>query len=476
MSDLKDFVIENGVLEKYTGEEGDVVIPEDVKSILMFTFYECTSLQTVTLPPNGVSIDSHAFQRCANLKELVVPSGSWLGGYSFSHCTSLESVIIMDGMTAIGPRVFENCSNLKHIRIPPSVKGINSKAFDGCNAIRSLECRTELIPVVFTDGAVTGYLVGDYSLDNNLMNYVNKKIKRNKKKFFKSIVSSNNDAAVTKFLNACQSISLEEVNEFLNLSTDVGSDMVSAVLLDYKNSHFNAAEIEEYEYTKDGKELGVIPMTLKDWKKIYTLEVDGKKVHIKRYKGTEENVIIPAEIEDMKVCSIMFKAFWKCTGLKNIVISEGINEINNQAFSDCTNLESVTVQGGMKKIDGYAFYRCKSLEQISLPDGVKLGYGVFEDCKALKTIVLPSGLSKIDGALFSGCSSLQSIAIPDGTERILDSAFYGCSKLRDITIPASVQRIHKESFVRCKKLTIHAPAGSYAEQYAKENNIPFVAE
>ena len=26
------------------------------------------------------------------------------------------------------------------------------------------------------------------------------------------------------------------------------------------------------------------------------------------------------------------------------------------------------------------------------------------------------------------------------------------------------------------KLEIHAPAGSYAETYAKENNIPFVAE
>ena len=28
----------------------------------------------------------------------------------------------------------------------------------------------------------------------------------------------------------------------------------------------------------------------------------------------------------------------------------------------------------------------------------------------------------------------------------------------------------------CDNFTIHAPAGSYAEQYAKENNIPFVAE
>ncbi len=37
-------------------------------------------------------------------------------------------------------------------------------------------------------------------------------------------------------------------------------------------------------------------------------------------------------------------------------------------------------------------------------------------------------------------------------------------------------RIGTDAFKDCHKLTIHAPAGSYAEQYAKENNIPYVAE
>ena len=32
------------------------------------------------------------------------------------------------------------------------------------------------------------------------------------------------------------------------------------------------------------------------------------------------------------------------------------------------------------------------------------------------------------------------------------------------------------AFSGCKALTIHAPAGSYAEQFAKEYSIPFVAE
>jgi hypothetical protein len=39
-----------------------------------------------------------------------------------------------------------------------------------------------------------------------------------------------------------------------------------------------------------------------------------------------------------------------------------------------------------------------------------------------------------------------------------------------------VERIGDYAFWGCDNLVIHAPAGSYAEQYAKEHNIPFVAE
>ena len=55
-------------------------------------------------------------------------------------------------------------------------------------------------------------------------------------------------------------------------------------------------------------------------------------------------------------------------------------------------------------------------------------------------------------------------------------AFNGCKMLTDIHIPSGSVKIEKTAFENCEKLTIHAPAGSYAETYAKENNIPFVAE
>ena len=63
------------------------------------------------------------------------------------------------------------------------------------------------------------------------------------------------------------------------------------------------------------------------------------------------------------------------------------------------------------------------------------------------------------------------VVIPDGVTSIGGWAFFR-NGLADISIPASVTNIGEKAFDGCPKLTIHAPAGSCAEQYAKENNIP----
>ena len=47
---LKDFVIEHGVLTKYEGAGGGVVIPEGVTEIGRNAFYRCMSLKSVTIP------------------------------------------------------------------------------------------------------------------------------------------------------------------------------------------------------------------------------------------------------------------------------------------------------------------------------------------------------------------------------------------------------------------------------------------
>ena len=46
----------------------------------------------------------------------------------------------------------------------------------------------------------------------------------------------------------------------------------------------------------------------------------------------------------------------------------------------------------------------------------------------------------------------------------------------DVVPPNSVTSIGEKRFFGCVDLTIHAPVGSCAEEYAKEYSIPFVAE
>lgn len=67
------------------------------------------------------------------------------------------------------------------------------------------------------------------------------------------------------------------------------------------------------------------------------------------------------------------------------------------------------------------------------------------------------------------------VVIPDGVKTVGDGAFFFCSNLTHVTIPDKVMSIGQMAFSGCQKLTLHARAGSYAEQYAKENEIPFSA-
>ena len=76
---MSDFVIENGVLKKYTGAGGDVVIPDGVAYIGVHAFCDCSSLRSIAIPDGVTSIGDCAFYRCTNLQDTQQPTGTDTG-------------------------------------------------------------------------------------------------------------------------------------------------------------------------------------------------------------------------------------------------------------------------------------------------------------------------------------------------------------------------------------------------------------
>ncbi len=159
---IGDFIIERGVLKKYIGKGGKVVIPyfvtsigewafkhcealtsivipDSVERIEDHSFYKCPSLTSVTIGKNVKSIGSFAFHRCTSLTSVMIPDGAEsIDGSAFNSCTSLTSVTIPDSVKRIGGFAFNQCTSLTSINIPGSVKSLDYETFAGCTSLTSV--------------------------------------------------------------------------------------------------------------------------------------------------------------------------------------------------------------------------------------------------------------------------------------------------------------------------------------------------
>ena len=79
------------------------------------------------------------------------------------------------------------------------------------------------------------------------------------------------------------------------------------------------------------------------------------------------------------------------------------------------------------------------------------------------------------GKLIKYLGNSENVAILEGVKRIGQCAFSYCENLTNIILGSNIKYIGIGTFRSCPKLTLHAPAGSYVEANAKENNLPFAA-
>ena len=104
-----------------------------------YSFYNCFSIASITIPNGAMSVIAYAFYNCYSLASITIPNGvTSVGDYSFNNCYSLASIIIPNGAGSIGYRTFYNCYSLASITIPNGVTIIDTNAFYGCRSLASI--------------------------------------------------------------------------------------------------------------------------------------------------------------------------------------------------------------------------------------------------------------------------------------------------------------------------------------------------
>jgi len=150
---------------------------------------------------------------------------------------------------------------------------------------------------------------------------------------------------------------------------------------------------------------------------MYKYEPNPSGITITGYKGNDNDITIPREIDGKPVTSIGSYAFSCCSSLTSIAIPDSVTSIGNSAFAYCTSLASITIPDSVTSIGSYAFSCCSSLTSITIPDGVtSIGNNAFRHCTSLASITY-HGEHKtkcVDGYMM----------IVDGTKKLGDYTIY----------------------------------------------------
>ncbi len=375
----------------------------------------------VAIPEGVTKIEDHAFKDCKSFTSVAMPKSlAVIGWGAFEDCSSLTSVILSKGVTEIKSYAFHNCSSLMSVEIPEGVAEIGESAFRGCSSLKSVAIHNTVVKIrsnAFMDCC---------SLTSVTIPKGVKEIEYGAFSGCSSLSSASIPEGVTDIrcrafenCNALTSLTIPRSVKNIDGQAFIGCTALRGWQISLTHPYFKSDGV--CLLTKNGKALVVCLPSASECQ-------------------------IPAGVTE-----IGSHAFHGCIFLSSVIIPNSVTIIKSETFRECSSLKSITIPESVTEIEFNAFHGCSSLASVSIPKSVAvIGSYAFYDCISLTSVTIPLGVSKIESHAFSGCSSLTSITIPDREVEIC----YG-------------------AFDDCPKLTICAPEGSKAEEYAKENKIPF---
>jgi hypothetical protein len=421
-----------------------IKMPSTLLSIGSYAFSGCSKLDSISVPESVTSIGIHAFDGTAWYNALpygVIYAGPMLYGHKGDNVLG-DTLVVQEGTRIINRQSLTRQSRVKAIFFPESVESIGVEAFYHCQNLDSISFPNNLriiSPYAFAECVKLESItlpfglsyIGNGAFDrcDNLTNITTQAI-------YPPYLAQDAFPS-TVYTKAVLYVPKESINSYKNAD---GWKQFSNIEAIGGNAVDFIVDGIRYEAVDD---TSVVVMPLGD-----PILTSGNPT----YSG---NITIPAKVTynevEYRVVGIGNHAFYNCSSLNSVTISEGIEYISAYALSFCSDLTSISIPNSVISVDKGAFIGTTWYE--NLPDGVvyigRVAYTYkYKGTMSQDTcIVLKEGTVSITDGAFERCSNLVSIELPSTLNNIGMLAFSGCIKLDSISIPESVKRIGLYAFI-----------------------------
>lgn len=266
---------------------------------------------------------------------------------------------------------------------------------------------------------------------------------------------------------------------------------------DKKGEKTDLGDIANLQFSGDKQESGIFVITSDGT--VYMKDRQSGLYDYDHENSTKE-VIIPSEINGIKVKKLGNYMFCNYRSLESVGIPDGVTEIGNEAFYGCSKIDNIVMPNSVEWIGEGAFAWCYDLENIQFSENVQyIGTSAFSATKWSKSLStgphyignvlyayigkIPSGtifeirngITTISSGAFYEQTGLTGIAIPNSVKTIEEKAFYGCKELTGVIIPDSVTSIGDNAFGNCTKLaSITIPENIKDISTTAFNGTPFL--
>ena len=116
-----------------------IAIPQNVKEISRWAFYNCQSLVSFKATEGVKVIQDGCFSDCISLTSIDLPKTlTEIGSSAFHNCQSLVSVKVPEKVEVIKSDCFSGCKSLSFVDLPKSLTGISIGAFENCSSLVSI--------------------------------------------------------------------------------------------------------------------------------------------------------------------------------------------------------------------------------------------------------------------------------------------------------------------------------------------------